>query len=163
MNNKARLDMGKVAIVGPLRTENLGVEKIVANIISNPNIRYLIIWGEEIVGHHAGQSLISLWKNGIDKDGRITGAKGAVPYIENLDEEAISRFRQQIEVVDMLGTVDINSLNEKVAELASKEILSFGTPYIALNLVKKKKITANVIERYALHKDFKITSYLEIY
>ncbi len=27
------------AIAGPCKTENLGIEKVVANIISNPNIR----------------------------------------------------------------------------------------------------------------------------
>ena len=27
-------------ISGPFKTENLGIEKIVANVISNPNIRY---------------------------------------------------------------------------------------------------------------------------
>jgi len=31
------------AITGPQKTENLGIEKIVANIISNPNIRFLLV------------------------------------------------------------------------------------------------------------------------
>ena len=34
-----------VAVYGPMKTENLGVEKVVANIISNPNIRFLIVCG----------------------------------------------------------------------------------------------------------------------
>ena len=33
------------AIAGPCKTENLGIEKVVANIISNPNIRFLILCG----------------------------------------------------------------------------------------------------------------------
>ena len=47
----------KIAIYGSLRTENIGIEKIVANIISNPNIRFLVICGEEIRGHNSGKSL----------------------------------------------------------------------------------------------------------
>jgi len=33
------------AIIGQCKTENLGVEKIVANVISNCNIRFLILCG----------------------------------------------------------------------------------------------------------------------
>ncbi len=35
------------AIAGPCKTENLGIEKVVANIISNPNIRFLILCGAD--------------------------------------------------------------------------------------------------------------------
>lgn len=35
------------AIVGHLVTANIGIEKIIANVISNPNIRYIIIFGME--------------------------------------------------------------------------------------------------------------------
>ena len=54
-----------VAIYGPLRTENIGIEKIVANVISNPHIRYLVICGDDIRGHCSGTSLVALHKNGI--------------------------------------------------------------------------------------------------
>ena len=46
------------SISGPFKTENLGIEKIVANIISNPNIRTLIICGSEVKGHISGDALI---------------------------------------------------------------------------------------------------------
>ena len=36
-------ELSGAAIAGPCKTENLGVEKVVANIISNPNIRFLIL------------------------------------------------------------------------------------------------------------------------
>ena len=35
-------DLSGAAIAGPCKTENLGIEKVVANIISNPNIMLLI-------------------------------------------------------------------------------------------------------------------------
>ena len=35
-------ELSGAAIAGPCKTENLGIEKVVANIISNPNIRFLI-------------------------------------------------------------------------------------------------------------------------
>ncbi|HDQ16180.1 MAG TPA: hypothetical protein ENN45_03890, partial [Bacteroidetes bacterium] len=96
----------KVAIYGPIKTENIGIEKIVANVISNPHIRYIVVCGEEIRGHRSGASLIALNKNGIDKNHRIIDAPGAIPYIENLNEEAIDRFRSQIEMVDLIDVTD---------------------------------------------------------
>ncbi|HUL62190.1 MAG TPA: tetrahydromethanopterin S-methyltransferase subunit A, partial [Methanocella sp.] len=50
------------AMQGPFKTENLGIEKIVANIISNPNIRWLIVCGSEVKGHISGDALIALYK-----------------------------------------------------------------------------------------------------
>ena len=41
-------ELSGAAIAGPCKTENLGVEKVVANIISNPNIRFLILAGAEV-------------------------------------------------------------------------------------------------------------------
>ena len=43
------------AICGQCKTENLGVEKIVANVISNCNIRFLIICGRGVEGPSARQ------------------------------------------------------------------------------------------------------------
>src|SRR4030042_6388298 len=71
-----------VAIYGPLKTENIGIEKIVANVISNPHIRYLVLCGEDIRGHRSGSSLVALYKNGIDSQHKIIAAPGAIPFIE---------------------------------------------------------------------------------
>ena len=55
---KPVLDAG-AAITGSCKTENLGIEKVVAHIISNPNIRYLLVTGSEVKGHVTGQSMMS--------------------------------------------------------------------------------------------------------
>ena len=57
-------ELSGAAIAGPCKTENLGVEKVVANIISNPNIRFLILAGAEVQGHITGQSFKALHENG---------------------------------------------------------------------------------------------------
>lgn len=108
------LDIRGAAIVGTCKTENLGVEKIVANLISNPNIRYLIVCGAESRGHLPGDAIISLNRNGTDSSGRIIGAAGAIPFIQNLQREAVERFRRQIDVVDMRGVEDIAEIERAV-------------------------------------------------
>lgn len=68
------------AIAGPCKTENLGIEKVVANIISNPNIRFLMLCGAEVQGHITGQSIQALYEHGCDEEKkRIIGATGAIP------------------------------------------------------------------------------------
>jgi tetrahydromethanopterin S-methyltransferase subunit A len=109
------------ALVGPCKTENIGIEKMTANIISNPNIRYLIITGMEVKGHITGQAVDAFLKDGIDKEGRIIGAKGAIPFIQNLTPESIERIRAQVEPIFMIDTEDMGAISAKVRELVSKD------------------------------------------
>ena len=138
-----------VAIFGPLKTENIGIEKVVANVISNPNIRYLVICGEEIRGHRSGSSLIALNKNGIDNQHRIINAPGAIPYIENLNKEAIERFRKQIKVVNLIDVKDKDKIDKTIEEYINKSPPPFGKPYIAIKIVPK--ITSLLDDKRALH------------
>ncbi|KAB2946969.1 MAG: tetrahydromethanopterin S-methyltransferase subunit A [Candidatus Methanoperedens nitroreducens] len=109
------------AITGPQKTENLGIEKIVANVISNPNIRFLLVTGAEVKGHISGEAMVMFHKNGI-RDNRVVGATGAIPYIENLPDEAVKRFQTQVvEVVNMIGIEDEDAIVAKVKELAAKD------------------------------------------
>ena len=92
-----------VAAVGFVRTANVGIEKIVANVIANPNIRWLIIFGQESEGHSPGQTIIALHRNGLDKNGKVIGSKGLTPYLLNLPTKAIDRFRRQVQIIDAIG------------------------------------------------------------
>ncbi|MDW7731021.1 MAG: tetrahydromethanopterin S-methyltransferase subunit A [Methanolobus sp.] len=127
-----QLDAG-AAITGPCKTENLGIEKVVAHIISNPNIRYFIVTGAEVKGHITGQAFLALHQNGV-KDNRIVGATGAIPYIENLTEAAIKRFQEQVEIVDFLGTEDMNAIVAKIKEYASRDTDAFDADPLVIEV-----------------------------
>ena len=106
------------SIIGTCKTENIGIERIIINVISNPSIRFLILAGPEVPGHHTGSSLSSLYHNGIESDTRkIIDAAGAIPYIENVPLEAVERFREQIEFIDMMNVSDPKRIADKVEEL----------------------------------------------
>ncbi|MEA1957476.1 MAG: tetrahydromethanopterin S-methyltransferase subunit A, partial [Euryarchaeota archaeon] len=110
------------AIVGSCKTENIGLEKQIANIISNPNIRFYILTGPEVPGHVTGGSLLKLHEKGIDKEShKIVDAPGAIPFIENVPLEAVERFRQQVEIIEMIGSEDVGAIKAKVAECKSKD------------------------------------------
>lgn len=88
-------------------TENIGLEKVVCNIIANPNIRYIVLCGPESHGHLTGESLVCLAKNGIDKNKKIISTESPTPYLFNLPHEYIERFRKQIAaVVNLLFALD---------------------------------------------------------
>ncbi len=99
----------KVAIVGKIVTENVGIEKIVQNVISNPNIRYLLLCGRESQGHFVGQSLKAIISDGVH-EGRIVGAKGPMPLVKNLTKDEIDTFRRQVEIIDLIECEDIDEI-----------------------------------------------------
>ena len=115
-------DLSGAAIAGPCKTENLGVEKVVANIISNPDIRFLILSGAEVQGHITGQSFKALHENGCDPDKKkIIGATGAIPFVENVPLDGVERFQQQLEIVDMIDVEDVGAINAKISECVEKD------------------------------------------
>jgi tetrahydromethanopterin S-methyltransferase subunit A len=94
-----------LSIVGTLCTENLGIERVIYNVLANPHIRHLILCGpdsQQEVGHFPGQSLLALAQNGVDKRGRILGAKGRRPVLKNISHEAVEHFRRTVAVVDLI-------------------------------------------------------------
>ncbi len=121
-------------IVGPCKTENLGVEKVVANVISNSNIRFLMICGAESKGHLPGDAIMALHRNGMDEKGRIIGSRGAIPFIQNLTPDAIDRFRKQVQILDLIGLED-----ERKIDLLVKDYSYSAEPYPEAPFQVKKR------------------------
>jgi len=90
------------ALSGTLQTENVGLEKVVCNIVANPNIRYLVVCGPESPGHFVGDCIRALYENGIDKNRRIIGTKAPAPYLFNIPEHSVDRFIRQTKLVDLV-------------------------------------------------------------
>jgi tetrahydromethanopterin S-methyltransferase subunit A len=105
---------GGAALSGTVQTENIGIEKLVCNIIANPNIRCLVIFGPESPGHRTGDALLKLVENGVDERRRIIGAQALTPYLFNLPIEYIARFRQQVRIINLLDEGDPELLRRAV-------------------------------------------------
>ena len=111
----------RIAISGTMKTENIGIEKVIANIISNPNIRYLIVCGAEVHGHLAGDAFLAIHRSGIDEKNRIIGASGAIPFISNLSSKEVERFREQVEIIDLVNVEDMGQIKQAIDACAPKE------------------------------------------
>jgi len=125
-------------IAGPFKTENIGIEKVVANVISNPNIRFLIVCGSEVKGHISGDALVTFHKYGI-KDGRIINAKGAIPFIENLTPEAIKRFQEQVTLIDMIDVEDEGKITQAIKDCLAKDPGAFPADAMLVEIKAKEE------------------------
>lgn len=129
------------AIIGSCKTENIGIERVIINVISNPSIRYLILSGPEVPGHLTGRSLRALYQNGVDPETRkIIDAEGAIPYIENIPLEGIDQFREQVELIEMINTNDPAKIDAKAKELSSKNPGDYpkGAMWVEFKVTSKK-------------------------
>lgn len=97
-------------IKGTVKTENLGLEKVLLNIVSNPSIRYLVVCGKEEFGHFPGDAVINLVSNGVDEDRRIIGTKSAIPYLCSIPDEVVQRFREQVTVIDLVHPRQVDEM-----------------------------------------------------
>lgn len=109
-----------LCVVGKVETENIGIEKIIKNVISNPAICFLICAGKEPPKHLSGATLLALFKNGVDAAKRIPGSPGMRPMLPNTTPEEVEAFRQQVEPVDMIGCTDIAPIVAKVEALSTR-------------------------------------------
>lgn len=150
----------EAAIWGSSKTENLGVEKIIVNIISNSNIRYILICGTESKGHLAGHSLLAIHANGIDEKGRIIGSEGAIPFIENISKEAVKRFQQQVVLLDKIGLTNQNEIKKIVRKYNNQGEVYPNEPFVATSQKKKRStftvpLSGNIIisEEFIMDSD----------
>ena len=121
-----KLPMERIAIIGKCVTENLGIEKIVRNVVANPSIRYIIVAGKESMGHFVDNALESLVENGVNDEMRIIGAKGGIPVLKNTSMEEVRRFIKQVSIVNMAGETDTGKIMEKVNEYFEKPAQHFS-------------------------------------
>ncbi len=104
-------------IVGKVETENIGIEKIIKNILSNSAIRYLVCAGNEPPKHLTGATMMALFANGIDENNKIPGAPGMRPILPNTSADEAQAFRKQVEPIDMIGCTDVSAIHARVVEL----------------------------------------------
>jgi len=119
----------RIAIIGTLMTPNLGIEKIIQNIITNSNIRYLVLCGKDSPVFNAGQAIQCLFKYGVNTERRIKNAVGHFPVLKNLSDEKINTFLQQVELVDCIEENKIENIKQTFNNLKLKK------PFTSINNV----------------------------
>lgn len=133
-----------VAIAGPCETENDGVARVIQNIVSNNRIRFLVVCGEEVVGHAPGQTLVALYKNGIGQDYRVIGSEGTIPFLHpkyfrvGEPHVVVERFRRQVELVDLRGERSPEKIVAQMRLLAERHVEEYPEPPLIPPLEEEK-------------------------
>ncbi len=139
------------ALSGTVQTENIGFEKLICNVIANPNIRWAVLTGPESEGHLTGEAFKALLVNGVDEKKRIIGTNAPHPLLFNLPVQFIERFRSQVSLIDLQfkGTPESirravwSCYQEEPVELEGQEVYDIGAyPEPPLS----GKITGRVME-----------------
>ncbi len=113
----------EIALVGTLHTENLGIERLIQNVLANPHLRFVVVCGpdsQQAVGHYPGQSLMALAQHGVDEQGRIISAQGKRPILKNLSPKAVARFREAVEVIDLIGKTEVSQVLSAARRCAAR-------------------------------------------
>jgi len=115
-----------VAIAGRLNTVNLGIERIILNTISNPNIRFLLLCGKESPVFQPAQGIRSLFEFGVDDQNRIKKAEGHYPVLTNIEARHIDIFRKQVQLVDYINEMNLEDLQTRITRLSSERKNQFS-------------------------------------
>ncbi len=114
----------ELCIVGKTETENIGIDKVIKNTITNPAIRVLLVCGKDTEGHKPGKTLLSLHENGVDEKMRIVGSTGRNPILRNVSRQEVDIFRQQVKMIDLIGCED----EDKIVQMIKKSAKEGSSP-----------------------------------
>jgi tetrahydromethanopterin S-methyltransferase subunit A len=110
------------AMIGSCYTENLGVELVIVDMLKLPDVRYLIMCGEESQ-HLAGDAFRCLHENGAAMIGtyrRIIGCKCLLPFVDDLPDWAIDTYMEDIVLIDMTGVKDDAAIQAKIDQCTAE-------------------------------------------
>ncbi len=97
----------------PLFSENKGIDSIIRHVNSNSNVKIIIICGKEGRGHKPGSSLIALYKNGVDGDGRIINSHSPDPFL-NVSKTEVKKFQSRVRIINKIGITNFEEISSLV-------------------------------------------------
>ena len=92
-----------------------GVNAIIRNVLANPRIRTIILWGAEL--SLSGHALLQFMKDGVDGKRKIKNGRGEIE--SEISDDAIKLFRKSVEVIDFRGKT-ANELIVKLKQIKQK-------------------------------------------
>jgi len=101
--------LSKVALVGRLFSENKGIDSLVRYVISNKNLETILLCGKDTPGHRPGHSLLNLYKNGVNNQGRIIGSSSPDPIL-SITKSEVLKFQNQVKLIDEIGETSISKI-----------------------------------------------------
>ncbi len=108
--------MSEIALVGRLLSENKGIDSLIRYVISQKNIKIILVCGEDTIGHRPGHSLLKLYENGVDSNSRIIDSSSPDPVL-TITKHQIQIFHKQITIINNIGKTDILEIKQSINSL----------------------------------------------
>jgi thymidylate synthase len=105
-------------VLSQLYSKDAGLNALVRGCLSNTTIRHIVITGQDL--SESGQALVNLKEKGVDDKNNILGIENAAVDRE-IPKEAIERFRNNVDIIDLRSTNDFATLKEQIATLEKKK------------------------------------------
>ena len=105
--------MNKISMVGRLLSENKGIDSLIQSVISNTHLKTIIICGEDVTGHKAGNALVLLHKNGIDYRGKIIGSSSPDPILLTKPDQ-VKKFQKQVQIINNIGNSNFQDIKQTI-------------------------------------------------
>ncbi len=99
----------EIAIAGRLLSENKGIDSLIRSVLSNEKIDLIILCGKDTIGHKPGDSLLCLYKNGIDANHKIIGSPSPHPILTVTNKQVL-QFQRQVKIINKIGEANISRL-----------------------------------------------------
>jgi tetrahydromethanopterin S-methyltransferase subunit A len=105
--------MSKITLVGRLFSENKGIDSLIRYALSNKNLEIILLCGKDTLGHKPGHSLLNLYKNGIDNEGRIIGSCSPDPVL-TITKSEVLKFQKRVKLVNEIGETNISKIKVSI-------------------------------------------------
>ena len=111
----------RVAMLGPLETENLGIDRMLTTLLRSPRIRWLVVCGDEARGRYQGQALEAVFANGVEADGLIRGARSRRAKLRAITPDLVEVVRRQVSLRDLRGSHDVELIQAAVEQCIAQD------------------------------------------
>lgn len=118
-----KLDQSLYAVTGQLYSKE-GINWIIRNTLANPQLRYLVLCGDDRSG--GGKALLDFMQDGVNND-HLTRSGARVD--KEIGVASLNKMRQNVEIIDMRSVLDGEKVTEKIKTLDLNKP-SFGEPKI---------------------------------
>jgi tetrahydromethanopterin S-methyltransferase subunit A len=119
-----------LAIAGRCDTENIGIEKVVLNLLANARIRWLVICGEDAKGHRAGDTFLRLKERGVDANMRVLESASWRPVLKTLTFLQVARFREQMDEINLIGVTQLDLILTAVRECSARPAPALSSAFL---------------------------------
>jgi thymidylate synthase (methanogen type) len=123
-----KLEKGNLVLASNFYTP-AGLASMVRNILGNPYIRYIILFGEEYSSKDpsaadgkstndltSANAIRTFFEKGIDDKRRVPGFESSVYFDKNIPDIMIRKVRDSVQLIDLNRRMPNTGLDEKIAE-----------------------------------------------